>query len=60
MTGSLSRGLVACDDVPALRQVMRDALAAQRPSADDVASALAPYAAAAALDAWESLAREIA
>ncbi len=60
MAGSLSRGLVACGDVPALRQAMRDALAAPRPAADDVASALAPYAAAAALDAWESLAREIA
>ena len=60
LTGTLSRGLVACDDMPALRQAMRDALAAPRPAADDVATALSPYAAAAALDAWESLAREIA
>ncbi len=60
LTGTLSRGLVACNDAQGLTQAMRDALAAPRPTADEVAIALAPYEAAAALDAWETLAREIA
>jgi glycosyltransferase involved in cell wall biosynthesis len=60
LTGELARGLVPCGDAPALADAMRTALAAPRPEASAVAKALAPYDAAAALDAWEALAREMA
>lgn len=60
LAGELARGLVPCGDAPALAAAMRSALAAPCPAAADVAAALAPYAAPAALDAWEALAREMA
>jgi glycosyltransferase involved in cell wall biosynthesis len=60
LTGELARGLVPCGDAPALADTMRTALETPRPEASAVAKALAPYYAAAALDAWEALAREMA
>lgn len=56
--GELAQWLVPCDDVDALAQAMRAVLAAPKPCSDAVATALAPYAADQALDAWEALARE--
>ena len=56
--GELAQWLVPCNDTDALAQAMRAALAAPKPGADAVATALAPYAADRALDAWEALARE--
>lgn len=58
LRGELARGLVHCNDAVALAQAMRDALAGPKPAADIVATALAPYGAVHALDAWEALARE--
>jgi glycosyltransferase involved in cell wall biosynthesis len=58
LRGELARGLVPCNDAEALTLAMRDALAGPRPAADSVATALAPYDAEHALDAWEALARE--
>jgi glycosyltransferase involved in cell wall biosynthesis len=60
LTGELARGLVPCGDAGALAAAMRAALAAPRPDAGVVATALHPYEATTALDAWEALAREIA
>jgi glycosyltransferase involved in cell wall biosynthesis len=60
LRGELARGLVPCNDANALAQAMRDALAGPLPGADAVAAALAPYSAARALDAWETLAGEMA
>ncbi len=59
LCGGLAQWLVPCNDVDALATAMRAALAAPRPGPDAVAAALAPYAADRALDAWETLAREI-
>ncbi|MCK9387448.1 MAG: glycosyltransferase [Sulfuritalea sp.] len=56
--GELAQWLVPCNDVAALAQAMRTALAAPMPADAVVAAALAPYAADRALDAWEALARE--
>ncbi len=58
LRGELARGLVPCGDAEALTQAMRDTLAGPKPDADAVATALAPYGAEQALDAWEALARE--
>lgn len=58
LSGELAQWLLPCDDVDALVQSMRSALAAPKPGPAAVASALAPYTAAQALDAWEVLARE--
>ena len=58
--GELARGLVPCNDADALSQAMHDALARPKPGAEIVATALAPYGAEHALDAWEALARESA
>ncbi|MDO8787312.1 MAG: glycosyltransferase [Sulfuritalea sp.] len=54
--GELAQGLVPCNDANALAQAMRAALAAPKPAADLVVSALAPYGAEPALDAWEAIA----
>lgn len=54
--GELAQWLVPCDDANALAQAMRAALAAPKPAADLVVSALAPYGAEPALDAWEAIA----
>jgi glycosyltransferase involved in cell wall biosynthesis len=56
--GELAQWLVPCNDADALAQAMRAALAAPKPAQAAVATALAPYAADRALDAWEALARE--
>lgn len=56
--GELARGLVHCGDADALAGAMRDALAADAPGTEAIATALAPYDAERALDAWEALARE--
>lgn len=60
LAGELARGLVPCGDATALAAAIRDALSRPRPNPATVDAALAPYATAAALDAWEDLAREIA
>ena len=56
--GELAQWLVPCNDADALARAMRAALAAPKPAPAVVAAALAPYAAARALAAWEALARE--
>lgn len=58
LRGELVQWLVPCNDADALAVTMQAALAAPRPHTDAVATALAPYAADHALDAWEALARE--
>lgn len=60
LVDKLARGLVPCGDATALAAAMRTALTAPRPEASVVATALAPYESATALDAWETLAREMA
>lgn len=59
LRGELARGLVPCGDADGLAQAMRCALEAPRPDANAVETALAPYSVGQALDAWESLVREI-
>ena len=58
LSGELAKWLLPCNDAAALAHTMQAALAAPKPAAQAVATALAPYAAARALDAWEALARE--
>jgi glycosyltransferase involved in cell wall biosynthesis len=58
LRGELARGLAPCNDADALALAMRDALAGPKPGVDSVMTALAPYDAEHALDAWETLARE--
>lgn len=58
LRGELARGLVPCNDAEALAAAMRCAVAGPKPGAETVATALAPYAAEQALDAWEALSRE--
>lgn len=59
LVGELAQGLVPCGDVDALAAAMRTALAAPKPGPSTIAAALAPYAAEQALDAWETLARDV-
>ena len=58
LRGELAQWLVPCNDADALATAMLAALAAPKPGRHAVATALAPYAAERALDAWEALARE--
>lgn len=60
LRGELARGLVPCNDMNALAQAMRDALARPKPDPDIVATALAAYSTERALGAWETLAGELA
>lgn len=57
LVGDLAQGLVPRNDADALAAAMKAGLAAPKPDPAVVAAALAPYDAAAALDAWETLAR---
>ncbi len=59
LIGKLAQGLVPCNDVEALTQAMQRALAQPAPDGVTVATALAPYTADRALDAWEALAQEM-
>lgn len=59
LVGDLATGLVPCGDADALTRTMADALIRPRPTPAAVATALAPYDADRALDAWEALAREM-
>lgn len=59
LVDELAVGLVPCGDPKALAYAMAQALARPRPDPVTVASALAPYDATRALDAWEALAEEI-
>jgi glycosyltransferase involved in cell wall biosynthesis len=59
LSGELAQWLVPCNNVPSLAKAMQTALTEARPSAATVGAALAPYAAAHALDAWEALAQEM-
>lgn len=60
MAGELARGLVPCGDATTLARTMRDVLALPKPATTVVRAALAPYDAGWVLDAWETLARELA
>jgi glycosyltransferase involved in cell wall biosynthesis len=59
LTGELAKGLVPCNDAEALTKAMRSMLAKPVPDNVTVSTALAPYDADRALDAWESLAQEM-
>lgn len=58
LSGELARWLVPCNDIDRLAQAISEVLDTPKPSASCVATALEPYAAERALDAWEALAAE--
>lgn len=60
LCGELAQGLVPCNDPAALTRAMQCALSLPTPTPASVTSALAPFAADLALDAWETLALNLA